>query len=405
MNEPWKTKDWYVSAMNYQEEVTSPFSFAEKIQIHDVTLRDGEQQAGLCFQKDEKVHIGEKLAEAGVHRIEAGMPAVSKADADAITELAKRNLGPKIFCFSRCVKEDVDRAADCGVDGVIVEIPASEHIIQYAYGWSLEKAIDLSIQATAYAKEKGLYTVFFPIDGTRTDPDWFVDLIENVAAQGHMDALGAVDTFGVCSPHAIEYFVRRIKSRIDKPVEVHFHDDFGLGAANTLMGLAAGAEVAHTTISGIGERAGNAAMESVIFSLLTMYGIDVGIRIDKLYALSEMIREIADIALKPNQAIVGKSVFHIESGIVSDWLMKLGDTHPTEMYPFTWDLVGQPPPHVLLGKWSGRASIVYWLDKLNIEVPKDKIDPILFAVKEKGLALKRTLNQGEFEEIVEEIAG
>ena len=405
MAEPWSTKDWFVSAMNHDEEVTSTFSFAEKIEIHDVTLRDGEQQAGLCFRKDEKVYIGEKLAEAGVHRIEAGMPAVSKADADAIAELAKRNLGPKIFCFSRCMKEDIDRAADCGADGVVVEIPASEHIIQYAYGWSLERAIDLSVQATAYAKEKGLYTVFFPIDGTRAEPDWFMDLIENVATQGHMDALGAVDTFGVCSPHAIEYFVRRVKSRIDKPVEVHFHDDFGLGAANTLMGLAAGAEVAHTTISGIGERAGNAAMESVVLSLLTMYGIDVGIRIDKLYALSEMIREIAEIALKPNQAIVGESVFHIESGIVSDWLMKLGDTHPTEMYPFTWDLVGQDPPCVLLGKWSGRASIVYWLDKLNIEVPRDKINTILFAVKDKGLELKRTLTQEEFEEIVEEIAG
>ena len=160
------------------EAVNSGFNSPKQIKFHDVTLRDGEQQTGVIFTKDDKIRIAEGLAEAGVHRIEAGMPVVSPSDAAAIKEIVKRNLGPQIFAFSRCMVDDVKRAVDCGVSGVVMEVPSSEHIIKYAYKWPLEKAIDLSIESTAYAHEQGLEVVFFPIDfyprgnelGARPDP-------------------------------------------------------------------------------------------------------------------------------------------------------------------------------------------------------------------------------------------
>lgn len=253
----WETKDWFVSPWNYSDEVTEGFEYPEKIKIHDVTLRDGEQQAGLIFNFDQKLRIAERLAEMGVHRIEAGMPAVSKTDEKAIKEIVKRNLGPEIFAFGRCMVDDVKRAVDCGVTGIVIEIPSSEHIIKNAYGWSLEKAINLSIEATQYAKENNLYTVFFPIDASRANIDWVINLLERVATEGHMDALALVDTFGGLSPHAIPYLVKKIRERIKKPLEAHFHNDFGLGTANTLLALASGVEVAHTTISGIGAAESN----------------------------------------------------------------------------------------------------------------------------------------------------
>jgi hypothetical protein len=153
--QPWKTDNWHVSPWNYVAEVTEGFQPPEKVRIHDITLRDGEQQAGIIFTKDDKIRIAEKLAEAGVHRIEAGMPAVSPNDEKAIREIVKRNLGSEIFCFCRCMVKDVDLAADCGADGIVIEIPASKHLIEQGYKWPLEKAIDLSIKATAHAKEKG----------------------------------------------------------------------------------------------------------------------------------------------------------------------------------------------------------------------------------------------------------
>src|SRR5215510_1447148 len=133
--QPWKTDNWFVSQWNYANEVRKDFKFAKQIKIHDITLRDGEQQTGVILNKDDKIRIAEGLAEAGVHRIEAGMPVVSPSDQAAIKEIVKRNLGPQIFAFSRCMVDDVKRAVDCGVSGVVMEVPSSQHIIQYAYQW------------------------------------------------------------------------------------------------------------------------------------------------------------------------------------------------------------------------------------------------------------------------------
>jgi isopropylmalate/homocitrate/citramalate synthase len=180
---PWHTDQWFVSPWNYLPEVTGPLHFPPKVEIHDLTLRDGEQQAGILFRKDEKVRIAEALAELGVHRIEAGTPAVSKEDELAVREIARRRLGPKIFALARCLVDDVKRVADCGVDGAIVEIPSSEHMLKYAYRWPLQKAIDMSVAATRCAHEQGLYVVFFPIDSTRSDIDWYLTLIERVASE------------------------------------------------------------------------------------------------------------------------------------------------------------------------------------------------------------------------------
>ncbi|MBI2224955.1 MAG: pyruvate carboxyltransferase, partial [Betaproteobacteria bacterium] len=177
-NTPWKSKNWYVSQWNYENEVTKDFKFAKNIKVHDITLRDGEQQTGIIMTKDDKIRIAEGLAEAGVHRIEAGMPIVSPSDAEAIKEIVKRNLGPQIFAFSRCMKEDVQRAIDTGVNGVVMEIPSSQHMVDLAYKWPMEKAIETSIEATKFARDNGLEVVFFPIDFSRSEMTWVLNLIE-----------------------------------------------------------------------------------------------------------------------------------------------------------------------------------------------------------------------------------
>ena len=209
---PWKTEDWFVSPWNYLDEIRNGFRPPAVVRIHDVTLRDGEQQAGVIFTKDDKIRIAEKLSEVGIHRIEAGMPAVSPRDEAAIREIVKRNLNSEIFCFCRCMVKDVELASDCGVDGIVIEIPSSTHLIEQGYKWPLQKAIDLSVEATSFAKEKGLYTVFFTIDATRSDIVWLLDLVERVAREGHMDAFTLVDTFGVLHPQAASYFTRRVRS-------------------------------------------------------------------------------------------------------------------------------------------------------------------------------------------------
>jgi len=404
MGDPWKSKNWFVSPWNYSNEVISKFNFPRKIKFHDVTLRDGEQQTGLVFNKDEKIKIAEKLAEVGVDRIEAGMPAVSEQDEAAIKEIVKRNLGPEIFTFSRCVKDDVKRAVDCGVDGIIIEIPSSKHIIEKAYGWSIEKAMELSIEATRYAKENDLYIVFFPVDMTRAELGWFLKMIEKVSTEGHMDALALVDTMGVLSPHAVSFLVKEIKNKINKPLETHFHDDFNCASANTVIALAAGAEVVQASVSGIGERSGMAAYEDIAMMLKTMYGVDIDLQFDKFYETSKLIQEISNIKLPDNRPIVGDRIFDVESGIVSVWMNRLMDSEDIlEIFPFHWDFIGHNKPKVVLGKHSGGASIKNWLDKFDIEADDEKIGEILAKVKKKAYEKKGLVNESEFRKIIGEV--
>jgi isopropylmalate/homocitrate/citramalate synthase len=400
---PWQSEDWFVSPWNYEKEVTKDFAFPKEIKIHDVTLRDGEQQTGIAYSIDDKIRIAEGLAEAGIHRIEAGLPAVSKDDFKAIYEINKRNLGPEIYSFCRCMKNDVDASVDAGVKGLIMEVPASTHLIEHAYKWPLEKAIELSIEATGYAHEQGLEVVFFPIDFTRSDIDWVMSLINRVADEGHMDALALVDTFGVVSPHAMKFFVQEVKKRVNTRLETHFHQDFGMGVANTIMALAEGAEVVHSTVLGIGERAGNAPTEDVVMALRTMYGIDIGINYDKLYPLAKLVQEISGIAVPSNRSVVGDQLFQVESGIIANWFRNCGTEHQTELFPFRPEFVGQRRADVVMGKGSGMDSIKVWLEKFQMKASDEQMTEILMGVKQFGLDHKRLLTDDEFKTIANSV--
>jgi isopropylmalate/homocitrate/citramalate synthase len=403
LSTPWKTNDWYTSPWNFQEEVRQQLNFPKNIKLHDVTLRDGEQQAGAVFTKDDKIRLAEMLAEAGIHRIEAGMPAVTKQDADAIAEMVKRELPCEIFAFARCMKADVQRAADLGVDGIVVEIPSSGHLIKHAYQWELQKAIDLSIEATNYAKEKGLYTVFFTIDGSRSEMDWLLDLVMQVAEQGHMDALAVVDTFGGLAPHTVPYLVSKMRERVDKPLETHFHDDFGLGVANTIFGLAAGCEVAHTTVAATGERAGNAAYEDLTMALKTMYDVDLGIDTTKMRQIYKFVEEKIGHCVPTNRGILGDRLTHVESGIVAAWYGNCYPDHILELVPYRPEMVGQSGLQVVMGKHSGLPSVQVWCQKLGIEATEEQMNEILMKVKDAAYIKRNTLNEDEFKMICDQV--
>jgi len=402
---PWKSEMWFTSPWNFADEVRSGLSFPEKIQIHDITLRDGEQQTGITFTRPEKVDIAKRLAKVGVHRIEAGMPAVSPQDEAAIKEIVDLNLPAEIFAFARCMIPDVKKAANCGVKGIVVEIPSSEHIIRDAYGWPLDKAVKLSIEATLAAKEAGLYTVFFPIDSSRAEINWFLDLIEKIATEGHMDALAVVDTFGVLNPHAIPYLMKKIKERIDKPLEPHFHDDFNVGVANTIMALASGGSVAHTTVTGTGERAGNTPMEDLVLALKTMYDVDLGLDTTQFVELSRAVCKMAGHTIPTNRPIVGERLYAIESGIIASWARMTGQANFLSMAPFRPEMVGLDPVKIVMGKNSGIDSVAVWLDELEMEANEDQRLEIVAKVKEKALEKKDLLTEAEFKAIVEEVLG
>ena len=400
--EPWHTERWFTSPWNFLDEIRGELDLPESLQVHDVTLRDGEQQAGVVFTTDDKLRIAEALADAGVHRIEAGLPAVSPADDMAVREMVKMGLPSAVYAFSRCMVDDVKRAADCGVEGVVMEIPSSHHLIEKAYRWPVERAIDASIEATTLAHELGLRVSFFPIDATRAGLVDYLDLLERVATDGHVDAVGLVDTFGVLSPHGVRLFVRATRERLGVPLETHFHMDFGLGVANTLIAVAEGVEVIQTTVTGIGERAGNTPMEETVLALLTMYGLDAGIRTERFFDLSRLVMELAQVSQPSNRPVVGERLYNVESGIISTWVRNVGD-ELEESFPYRPELVGQPGPVLVLGKGSGLDSVAAALDRVGRSASTEQMQTILDEVKERSIAAKGLIDDDTFIDIVDEV--
>jgi len=403
MQQPWKTDKWFVSPWCYLPEVRKPYHFAPKIKIHDVTLRDGEQQTAVVFRREEKVAIARQLDALGVHRIEAGMPAVSEQDKAAIQEIASLGLKSEVFAFARCIPEEIKVIKACGCKGVVIEIPASDHMIKNAYGWTFDRAMKSSIDATLAAKEAGLYTVFFTIDSTRTEVNRLLEIVEQVATQGHMDAFTIADTLGVCTPDAVYHVVKTIIERLKKPVEIHCHQDFGLGVANTISALAAGASVAHTTITGLGERAGNVPMEDVVMSLLCLYGLDIGIHTEKLCEVSRFVLERAKVSAPPNRPVIGSKLYEVESGIIAGWVRLARKDNPLEYVPFSPELVGQKPVSIVLGKNSGPPSIEEWCEKLGIKATDEERMAMLQLVKAKSFEKKDLLTEQEFRAIVDRV--
>ena len=403
MQDPSKTDKWFVSPWNYLPEVRKDYNFARRIKIHDVTLRDGEQQTAVVFRREEKVAIARQLDALGVHRIEAGMPAVSEQDKAAIQDIAALGLKAEVLAFARCIPDEIKVVKACGCKGVIIEIPASDHMIKNAYGWTVERAMKASIETTLAAKEAGLYTVFFTIDATRTELNRFLDIVELVATEGHMDALTMADTVGVCTPDAIYHVVKKVIDRLKKPVEIHCHQDFGLGVANTISALAAGASVAHTTVTGLGERAGNVPMEDVVMSLLCLYGVDLGIRTEKFCEVSRFVLELAKVSVAPNRPIVGDKLYEVESGIIAGWIRMARKENPLEFVPFAADLVGQKPVSIVLGKNSGPPSIEEWCEKLGVTATEQQRMTMLQQVKAKSFEKKDLLTADEFRSIVDRV--
>jgi isopropylmalate/homocitrate/citramalate synthase len=355
----------------------------------------------LIFNKEDKIRIARKLDELGVHRIEAGMPAVSSEDMEAVKAIAHEGLNARIFCFARCMKRDVDLALDCDVDGIEMEIPSSEHLIKYAYGWPLEKALELPIEATRYAADHGLHVAFFTIDATRANLNWWFKIMNKVATEGHMDSLVLVDTFGVCTPEAIRYFTRKALEQFNKPIEAHFHNDFGLAVANTLAAVTEGVQIVHTTVNGIGERMGNADLAEVALSLEALYGIKLGLNYNKLYELSKLVEELSGVRMPPHKPVVGDGAFKVESGIIAGWWTRLEEADkPLIMFPYTWNLVGQKGVELLLGKKSGRDSIIKKLKEIGEDPSKSDIDKILEEVKKEAIKRKSPIPDEVFKQIL-----
>jgi methanogen homocitrate synthase len=391
---------WWVSPYNFEPEVLKTLELPPKVEIHDATLRDGEQTPGVVFSIDDKIAIASKLDELGVERIEAGMPAVSPMDQEAITQISKLGLKSKIFTFARAMKADIDMAIACGADGVIIEVPIGYPKLVTQFGWTWRDVYEKTAPIIKYAKDNGLYAVFFPYDTTRARRDDLENLCNAIMDTSPPDSIGIVDTMGCATPQAIQYMTRWVNEMTGLPIEIHTHNDFGMGVATELAAVAAGAVCVHSCANGLGERTGNAALEELMMGLHVLYGYDTDYKLDKIPELAQLISERSNIPIARNKPVLGHGNFIRESGIGINYVMN----DPLVMFGTHPQLTGKVG-EVVLGKKSGKASIIYKLGELGMgERDDETLAQILDAVKSAGIAKRDVLSDDEFKNIVAEVS-
>jgi methanogen homocitrate synthase len=347
------------------------------IEICDVTLRDGEQTPGVSFTLDEKMAIAHSLDKIGVEVIEAGFPVVSAAEKECVAAIARSGLSARVCCLARALKPDIEAALDCDVDMVSIFFATSDLHIRHKYRKSREEVLDGALDMVEFAADHGVQVRFAAEDASRTDPAFLVEMYTRGVEHG-ADLVSFADTVGCLTPLETHAVVSRLLDAAPLPLCIHCHNDLGLAAANTITAAAAGAFQLHTTVNGIGERAGNAALEQVLVALRMKGGVnryDLG----RLQDISGLVARASGVAPERTRPIVGENAFAHESGIHIAAIL---------CDPLTYEYI--PPEMVgserrfILGKHTGRRALEHVAKAYGFDLSDGEARWVLKQVKQKS---------------------
>ncbi|MFA7562550.1 MAG: 2-isopropylmalate synthase [Methanoculleus sp.] len=365
----------------------------KNVTVFDTTLRDGEQTPGISFTLEEKLGIAEQLSEIGVHAIEAGFPASSDAEREIVRAIVNLGLSAQVCGLARSLRADVDACIDCGVGMVHVFIPTSDVQREYTIRKTREQVLEAAGDIVAYARDHVDRCMFSAMDATRTDPDYLIE-VYRAAVDAGATIINVPDTVGVITPTAMKRLIERINREVNCPIDVHCHNDFGLAVANTIAAVEAGASQVQVTVNGIGERAGNADLAQTVMVLSSIYGIDTGIRTERLVETSRLVSRYAGMNIPAIQPVVGENAFAHESGIHSHGVITRSDTfEPGIMTP---EMVGHRR-RLKLGKHAGRHAVKQMLAEAHMEPVDAQLDEIVLRVKEIAGRGKRVTDADLYE--------
>jgi 2-isopropylmalate synthase len=348
------------------------------IRILDTTLRDGEQTPGVSLTTDDKIEIAQQLSKLGVDIIEAGFPSSSEGEKKVVKEIAKLGLTSKICALSRAKQADIDAALDCDADVIHVFIPTSPVQMKYAVNLTPEQVLVAAVESIEYVKKHGVKCEFSPMDATRSELP-FLKQICKAAQDAGADSLNVPDTVGIMIPKTIAQLISDLKTAVSIPISIHCHDDFGLAAANSLAAVEAGASQIHTAVNGLGERAGNAALEEVVTTLHVVYKYKTNINPRLLYSTSRLVASLSGIPVQVNKAIVGENAFAHESGIHTRGVTE----QPLTFEPISPELVGRTRK-LVAGKLAGTRGIQAELSEIGIHPNEEQLTEIVKRVKDLG---------------------
>jgi 2-isopropylmalate synthase len=394
----FKIPDTGVFVSEYNKKIFEATRMPERVKILDTTLRDGEQTPNVALSIDDKLKIAVALDELGVDIIEAGFPINSEGEAEAVKKIAGAGLQSEICALCRASKTDIDAAIGADVDSVHIFLATSKVHLEKKLKISKDEAVEKAVDAVKYAKDHGLIAEFSCEDATRTELEFLHEVHKNIESVG-VDRIDIPDTVGVMTPPAMMQFVSEIRKVTKVPLAVHCHDDFGLSVANSLAGVRGGAEQVHVTMNGLGERAGNAALEEVVMALQAFYNITTSINTRKLAFVSRLVSQLTGIQVQPNKAIVGENAFSHEAGIHVHGILSESSTYE----PMRPEIVGKERS-IVMGKHSGTHAVESRLKEYGLSLDKDQLKELVKRVKKYAESGKK-LDDAELFAVAYDILG
>ncbi|HZQ15275.1 MAG TPA: hypothetical protein VFA82_00750 [Gaiellaceae bacterium] len=381
-----------MSELIWTGSLNDRYAIRGSVGLYDTTLRDGEQTVGVVLDPEEKLEIARLLDGLGVERIEAGFPRVSADDWRAVELISGAGLEAEVWGFSRAVPADLEALVELGVGRSVIESPISDLKLA-AIGVTRETMLERIAKAMRFADEHGIHAAFFGVDSTRADPGFYRQVYETAVEHGAKEVV-VVDTLGIASPEAVADLVGATLQYVDGlPVHFHGHNDFGLATASAVAAVRAGATWVHGTINGMGERAGNASLGEVALALRALYGVETGLRLDRIRAVSERVRELSGYTLEPWKPLTGETLYRRESGAVASQFHD-----PPSIEPYSSELVGAQRS-IVLGKKSGLDSIRIKAEELGLDVPEERRADLLAAVKKLGAEKHGLVTDEEFRKL------
>lgn len=399
----YSDKGIWASPLNYEGKMDQPIK--KDIYIHDVTLRDGEQAAGVVFSLEERLRIGRALSELGVKRIEAGLPTVSNLIFESMSKLVKMNLDAEIVSFARAHNDDIEATLHCGVRSIVIEHTLNPYLCFNAYGLSEQQLLDRLINSCKKAKAEGLHTTFMGWDFFRSPIEFTKYVYRQVVDEAKPDAIVLVDTFGVATPLTVYWVVKEFREMFpDVKLEFHCHNEFGWSTGAAITAISAGADGIHSAINGLGERTGNLPTEEIAVALEVLFGKKCGVKIDKLNDICKLVAEASNLPIPSNKPVMGSRVFQAESGVVVDVYNKM-DQYGIKpaMTPYLPQIVGREPMEIVIGKGSGNSTVKRLSKKLGLDIPEENYEKILSAIKDLAYEKKGLLTEDDFIKIARSI--
>ncbi|MBE6498209.1 MAG: 2-isopropylmalate synthase [Methanobrevibacter sp.] len=365
--------------MDIMEQINNEnMNIADKIYIFDTTLRDGEQTPGVALTVDDKIQIAQKLNNMGVDKIEVGFPASSDGEVESARQIKSMDLDSTLVGLARSLKSDIDAVIDSDLDYIHTFIGTSPLHRDYKLKKSKDQIIDSAVSAVEYAKDHGLTVEFSAEDATRTEKDFLFDVFSAVS-DAKVDFIDVPDTVGVLTPKDTRLLIGDVVKTFNIPISVHFHNDFGLATANTLTAIECGANQAHVTVNGLGERTGNCSLEELVMTLKVAYGIDLGLDTTRLYSLSNLVGRLTGVKMPVNKPIVGDNAFTHESGIHVHGILNNSFTYE----PMSPEMVGHSR-RIVLGKHTGANSLRSKLKEYHIDLNEKQFENVLSQIKSLG---------------------